>query len=83
MKSVEIEHVFYQCGIMRRRVVITYLATALQPPGSAEACIPDLTAFDCDFKEKCGVCVREGQRVSCCWAISWNPGLSKQESWTE
>ena len=83
IKCVEIEHVFYECGKIRKRVVITYLATTPQSLDPAEARIPDLTAFDCDFKEKCGVCAREGQRVSCGWARCVHPGLSEQESWTE
>jgi len=83
MECVEIEHVFYECLKTRRRVVITYLAATPQSPTPDRLHIPDLTAFDCDFKEKCGVCAREGQRVSCGWARCVHPGLSEQESWTE
>jgi hypothetical protein len=83
MERVEIVHVFYECGKIKRRVVITYLATPPQPPGPLEPCIPDLTAFNCDCKEKCGVCASEGQRVSCQWARCIHPGLSEQEPWTE
>jgi hypothetical protein len=83
MECVEIEHVYYECEKIKKRVVITYLATTLQPPGPSQPCIPDLTAFDCDFKEKCGVCAREREQVSCCWSRCVHPGLSMQESWTE
>jgi hypothetical protein len=83
MECVEIEHVVYLCGKIKRRVVITYLATTLRPPGSVEPCFPELTFFDCDSKEKCGVCTREGQRISCCWSRCVHSGLCMQESWTE
>lgn len=71
MECVEIDHVFYECGKIKRRVVITYLATTQQSLDPAGSCIPDLAAFDCDFKEKCDVCAREGQRVSC--SRTWWP----------
>jgi len=83
MECVEIEHVFYECQKIRRRVIITYLATTPPSPTPAIWCIPDLTAFDCNGKEECGVCEREGRRVSCCWTRCIHPGLSKQESWEE
>jgi hypothetical protein len=83
MECVEIEHVFYECLKIRRRVVITYLATTPQAPTPGRLRLPDLTAFDCDFKERCGVCDREGQRFSCCWTRCVHPGLSNQESWKE
>ena len=83
MDPVEIEHVFYECGKIKMRVVITCLATTPQLPYPSEPCLPDLTPFDCDFKEKCGVCVREGERVSCSWSRCVHPGLSEQESWSE
>jgi hypothetical protein len=83
MECVEIEHVFYECLKIRRRVIITYLATTPQSPTPGNWSIPDLTAFDCDFKEKCGVCDRQEQRVSCRWTRCIHPGLSKQEPWKE
>lgn len=83
MECVEIEHVFYECRKIRWRVVITYLATTPQSPTPGRLRLSDLTAFDCSFKEKCGVCERDGQRISCCWTRCVHPGLSKQESWTE
>jgi hypothetical protein len=83
MEPVEIVHVFYECGKIGKRVVITYLATTLQPAGPSDSSIPDLTAFDCCSKEECGVCARAGQRVPCQWVRCIHPWLSKQESWTE
>ena len=84
MEHVEIEHVFYPCRKMKRRVIITCLATPPPPPSRPSApLLPELTAFDCNFKDRCGVCTLKGQHTACCWEECVHPGLAEQESWTE
>jgi hypothetical protein len=80
MERVEIEHVFFICRKIRKRVLITCLAITPEPSESAGA---DLTAFDCSSKKECGVWIEEGHHAVHDWGRCVHPNLSKQESWTE
>ena len=81
--GVEIDNVLYRCGKLKRTVLITYLATTPQSTGTADCSVPELTAFDCSHKHKCGVCASTGQWMSCRWDRCVHPGLASQEIATE
>jgi hypothetical protein len=83
MDCVGIEYGYFECGKIGRRVLITFLAVTAEPISPSGSCLPDFTAFDCDSKKKCGVCVEDQDRVACQWVRCIHPGLSEQESWPE
>ena len=80
MDQVEIEHQFFMCRKIGKRVHITRLAIT---PESSKASEADLTAFDCGSKKECGVWIEEGHHVTHDWGQCIHPDLSKQEPYTE
>jgi hypothetical protein len=76
---IDIDNLFYRCGKIRKRVLITYLATAAGTPDGAPGGLPDMTAFDCSHRRICGVCASTGRWLSCRWDLCVHPGLSSQE----